>query len=413
VSADSGIGNPENISDAYEWKRTTRAWRAIQVSEPLSQGAVLWLYAKVPSDLILKGKYTETALTDEAEAGSFYTAGLEEVQLSAPPEGTSLWLYEVFSQTWQKRLGGREGFLSDSLGGLKAGQALFVQSTDKIRVGNRKSGVIYYHSDHLATTNMTTDGTGSVQSETNYYPFGEIRIETQKTQPYGYIGKEKDPETGNMYFEARYYNGSLAHFLSVDSLVNDTQIEALRNPQNINTYSYAINNPVIYRDTSGFRGTSYRESLEGAVIESLKAATAAKKPVAILEALEVSVKHSAHEQRGDYAICDYAGSVEKVKNLTETGPLKIDDDISSELKQAQSEAITELGKHSLYSALQADALSQKLGVGEDRETMSIFNSLVEQEGDIEKARKIFEEGLRKQYAEKPEEVPKGEINTDD
>jgi RHS repeat-associated protein len=66
--------------------------------------------------------------------------------------------------------------------------------------------------------------------------------------------KERDTESGNDYFLARYYNSSTGRFLSPDwSAKSDDPVPyaKLDNPQSLNLYSYVYNNPMELVDTDG------------------------------------------------------------------------------------------------------------------------------------------------------------------
>ncbi|GJL61396.1 MAG: hypothetical protein NPIRA04_00500 [Nitrospirales bacterium] len=64
--------------------------------------------------------------------------------------------------------------------------------------------------------------------------------------PYRYTGKEQDDSTGLYFYEARYYDPVLGRFISADTIVPSTT-----DPQALNRYSYARNNPIIFTDPSG------------------------------------------------------------------------------------------------------------------------------------------------------------------
>jgi RHS repeat-associated protein len=59
-------------------------------------------------------------------------------------------------------------------------------------------------------------------------------------------GKERDTESGNDYFGARYYASSMGRMMSPDPLGG-----SILNPQSLNRYAYVLNNPLIYTDPSG------------------------------------------------------------------------------------------------------------------------------------------------------------------
>ncbi len=63
-----------------------------------------------------------------------------------------------------------------------------------------------------------------------------------------FTGKERDAESGNDYFGARYYASSMARFTSPDHPLIDQHPE---NPQSWNLYAYSRNNPLINIDPTG------------------------------------------------------------------------------------------------------------------------------------------------------------------
>ena len=61
-----------------------------------------------------------------------------------------------------------------------------------------------------------------------------------------YTGKERDTESGNDYFSARYYASSMGRFMSPDPMGGHYE-----NPQTLNKYAYVINNPLTMTDPTG------------------------------------------------------------------------------------------------------------------------------------------------------------------
>ena len=67
----------------------------------------------------------------------------------------------------------------------------------------------YIHPDHLGSTNVVTDASGTVAQLLDYYPYGATRI-SSNTYPTNekrqYIGQYSDTGTGLSYLNARYYD---------------------------------------------------------------------------------------------------------------------------------------------------------------------------------------------------------------
>jgi RHS repeat-associated protein len=64
-----------------------------------------------------------------------------------------------------------------------------------------------------------------------------------------FTGKERDAESGNDYFGARYYASTMGRFLSPDPLY--IEMHRLADPQQLNLYMYSRNNPLTVTDPTG------------------------------------------------------------------------------------------------------------------------------------------------------------------
>jgi RHS repeat-associated protein len=68
-----------------------------------------------------------------------------------------------------------------------------------------------------------------------------------------FTGKERDVESGNDYFGARYYASSMGRFMSPDWSDESDPVPyaEFENPQTLNLYSYVLNNPLRSTDPDG------------------------------------------------------------------------------------------------------------------------------------------------------------------
>ena len=68
-----------------------------------------------------------------------------------------------------------------------------------------------------------------------------------------FTGKERDTESGNDYFGARYYGSSMGRFSSPDVGADLVPLPyaTFENPQSLNLYSYVQNNPLTSVDADG------------------------------------------------------------------------------------------------------------------------------------------------------------------
>jgi RHS repeat-associated protein len=141
------------------------------------------------------------------------------------------------------------------------------------------AGTNYLTADHLGSTRLITDATGSVARCYDYLPFGEeiANGTAGRTDPcFGsatypapqdiestkFAGKERDSESGLDFFLTRYYSGAQGRFTSTDPLPwlhwqragDEDRANFQRfisDPQNFNLYAYARNNPLRFSDPTG------------------------------------------------------------------------------------------------------------------------------------------------------------------
>jgi RHS repeat-associated protein len=115
---------------------------------------------------------------------------------------------------------------------------------------HRTSGTSYYLTDAHGNKAALTDETGLVTDTYRYEAYGDIldRTGTTGTTPnaYTYTGEQYDADLGMTYLRARYYNGHLGRFQTMD-----TWLGRQDHPITQNKYLYGNANPVMGFDPSG------------------------------------------------------------------------------------------------------------------------------------------------------------------
>ncbi|GAB7105116.1 RHS repeat-associated core domain-containing protein [Streptomyces phaeofaciens JCM 4814] len=114
-------------------------------------------------------------------------------------------------------------------------------------VAVRTAGSLTWTSaDHNGTANVQIDAATQVVTRRHTQPFGETRgtQPAQWTGDKGFVGGTQDP-TGLTHLGAREYDPTTGRFVSADPVAD------LKDPQQVNGYSYSNNNPVTFADPDG------------------------------------------------------------------------------------------------------------------------------------------------------------------
>jgi RHS repeat-associated protein len=106
-----------------------------------------------------------------------------------------------------------------------------------------RSDIYYYALDHPNNVAGLLDVVGGLAAEYRYKPFGELESAADSIgQPLRFMGRELDFRTGLYYVRNRWYDASLARFVSEDPAGA---------AGGLNTYTYADNDPINKTDPSG------------------------------------------------------------------------------------------------------------------------------------------------------------------
>ncbi len=119
----------------------------------------------------------------------------------------------------------------------------------QIRINGTALNRFYYLKDHLGTVRMTVDASANVVSYDDYYPYGMVMptrsLESASEDArYKFTSKERDSETKYDYFDARYYDGRIGRWLSIDP----------RADKYPDAYNYCFGNPLKHIDPDGQSG---------------------------------------------------------------------------------------------------------------------------------------------------------------
>ena len=130
---------------------------------------------------------------------------------------------------------------------------------DVLNSGNHADGVTsttFFLGDHLASTQMLTNGGGWPVSSSQFMPFGAEITTGANPNHYKFTGKERDSESGLDYFGSRYYGSSMGRFMSPDWSEEPDPVPYadVENPQTLNLYGYVTNNPLRLYDPTGHAG---------------------------------------------------------------------------------------------------------------------------------------------------------------
>ncbi len=106
----------------------------------------------------------------------------------------------------------------------------------------------WYHHDHLGSVRLRTDEEGLEVESADYKPFGELWSASGEAgeSPWDFAGHRTDADSGLVYMNARYYDPEIGRFLTADPVVADP-----KDPQSLNRYAYANNNPISNVDPTG------------------------------------------------------------------------------------------------------------------------------------------------------------------
>lgn len=194
--------------------------------------------------------YDNNDFTQFEPGKGYVIVGLQNASFEyGKTETTTTYVYDATGARVKKNAGGTTtiylGKDYDIVGGL---------STKYIFLGDRRVALkdstnlrLYFHEDHINSSNVITDASGDQAGMYEYDPYGSTVTQTGSAEvKHRYTGQEADDSTNLYYYNARYYDPQLGRFITADPTIQHPT-----DPQDFNRYAYCRNNPIRFTDPSG------------------------------------------------------------------------------------------------------------------------------------------------------------------
>ncbi|MFD9946270.1 RHS repeat-associated core domain-containing protein [Nonomuraea sp. NPDC059023] len=181
------------------------------------------------------------ATVDGQSTGMIYDAAGERLLRRDPDGSTTLYLGSMELRLAAGQVNGKR----------------YYTTSDGSKIAMREpGGLTWLLTGQHGSTQLAVNDTTNAVSRERYQPFGKRRgTDDLPFTDLGFLGKTEDAATDLVYLGARYYDPTIAKFISTDPELD------LRTPEWANPYSYAANNPIDQSDPDGRRvDTGTRES---------------------------------------------------------------------------------------------------------------------------------------------------------
>jgi RHS repeat-associated protein len=188
--------------------------------------------------------------------GYVYEAGGERVAKGNMSSFTACPAASSFSALTNQYLLGPGGELVTELNGSGAWQHSNIFPAGHLAATYDSNGWHYHLTDWLGTRRVQASASGTIDESCRSLPYGDSLScsgSGADATEHHFTGKERDSESGNDYFSARYYASSMGRFMSPDWASDPTAVPyaSYANPQSLNLYNYMRNNPLGGTDPDG------------------------------------------------------------------------------------------------------------------------------------------------------------------
>ncbi len=215
----------------------------------------LLTYAATTNTYDANGQLVQT--TDGSQVTTFgYNSRNRMAQVTLPNGQTASYTYDPFGRRVKKDVAGTvtyflysdEGLLAeyDAAGTLQRGYGWWPQTAwGTAPLGQTEGGQTYaIHTDHLGTPQKVTDSTGAVVWSATYSAFGEASVDPASTITHNlrFPGQYHDEGTRLHYNLNRDYDSTIGRY---------RQTDPIGLAGGVNTYGYAMSNPLLGIDPLG------------------------------------------------------------------------------------------------------------------------------------------------------------------
>jgi RHS repeat-associated protein len=114
--------------------------------------------------------------------------------------------------------------------------------TGDVHPDDHGPAVSVHLADHLGSSTMVLDGTGSFVNREEYTPYGETSFGSYARKRYRFTGRERDEESGLAHHGQRYYAPALARWTSADPQAPSS---------GLNAFQYCRSSPLMRTDPGG------------------------------------------------------------------------------------------------------------------------------------------------------------------
>ena len=121
---------------------------------------------------------------------------------------------------------------------------------------NAQYNTTYYIGDQIGSARMLVAGDGWPVATYTFYPFGQDAAPSADPNHYKFAELERDSDTGLDHAMFRQYSSTMGRFMSPDP--SGLYFADPTNPQSLNLYSYALNNPLKNTDPTGLYCSYYK-----------------------------------------------------------------------------------------------------------------------------------------------------------